>query len=102
MHMIVEVPLPRTLEGARRLGRAINAQFRAERWAARRRWASILAVAVGLVLAADNTMGFLPAGLRHLLVAGWWTVLGATAVAVLIEIWATVRMERALDEAADA
>jgi hypothetical protein len=101
MGAIMEIPVPRTVEGACRLGRAINAQFRAERWAARRRWASILALAVGLVLAADNTMRFLPGGFRRILVASWWTVLGATILAVIVEVWATARMEHALDEAAD-
>jgi hypothetical protein len=102
MRVIMEIPMPRTPDGARRLGRAINAQFRAERWAARRRWSSILALAAGLVLAVDNGMRFLPASWRHVLVLGWWTALAATVVSALVEAWSTLRMERALKEAADA
>jgi hypothetical protein len=102
MRAVMEIPVPRSPDGARRLGLAINAQFRAERWAARRRWTSILAVATGLVLALDNTMRFLPGGFRHVLVVGWWTVLAATIVSAIVEVWSTIRMERAVDEAADA
>jgi hypothetical protein len=54
------------------------------------------------VLALDNTTRFLPTGFRHVLVVGWWTVLGATVVSAIVEVWSTLWMERVVDEAADA
>ena len=80
---IMELPVPKTPDGAHRLGLAIDAQLRAERWAARRRLACWVALAVGGMVVVDSTFAFLSAAVRRAFVAGWWVALAVTVVAAV-------------------
>jgi hypothetical protein len=95
---IMELPVPKTPDGAHRLGLAIDAQLRAERWAARRRLACWVALAVGGMVVVDSTFAFLSAAVRRAFVAGWWVALAVTVVAAVVEIFLTARLYRAVDD----
>ena len=98
MGQLLEIPVPRTEEGAHKLGLALDAQLRAERWALRRRRACLLALVAGGLIAVDATFAVLAGAIRRALIAGWWVALAATAVAATVEVWSTARLYRIVEE----
>jgi hypothetical protein len=91
---LLQIPVPRTPAGVRKLGVALDAQFRAERWARRRRTASLVALGAGGAVVVDTTFALLGQLARRAFVAVWWLALATTVVAAVAEIWATLRLQR--------
>jgi hypothetical protein len=95
---VMQIPVPKTPEGARWLGLALDAQFRAERWARRRRIGSFVALAAGGAIVVDTTFGILSRLVRQGFVAIWWVALAAAVIAAGVEVWATLRLQRIVTE----
>ena len=98
MGQVMEIPVPSTPEGARWLGLALDAQFRAERWARRRRIVSFVALGSGGAVVVDTTFAILGRLVRQGFVAAWWVALAASIIAAAVEIWATLRLQRIVTE----
>ena len=98
MGQVMELPVPNTPEGARWLGLALDAQFRAERWARRRRLASFVALGTGGAVVVDTTFAILSRLLRQAFVTAWLVALAAAVVATTLEIWSTLRLQRLVTE----
>jgi hypothetical protein len=94
MGELLQFPVPRTPDGAHKLGVALGAQFRAERWARLRRTASLVALGAGGAVVVDATFAFLGPLVRRALVAAWWVALATAVLAGVVEIWATLRLHR--------
>jgi hypothetical protein len=86
---VMEIPVPKTPEGARWLGLALDAQFRAECWARRRRIATLV---------VDTTFAVLARLVRQAFVTAWWVALAASVIAAGVEVWATLRLQRIVTE----
>jgi hypothetical protein len=99
---IMQIPVPKTPEGARWLGLALDAQFRAERWARRRRISSFVALGTGGAIVVDTTFAILSRLVRQAFVTAWWVALAASIIAAALEIWATLRLQRLVTEIREA
>jgi hypothetical protein len=98
---VLKIPVPKTPEGARKLGLLLEAEFRAQRWARRRRGASYAALVTGGLVVVDTTFELLGHALRRLCLAGWWTALAVALFAALVEIWATAKLYRMVRQMED-
>jgi hypothetical protein len=94
MSQLLQIPVPRTPDGAHKLGVALGGQFRAERWARLRRTASLVALGAGGAVVIDTTFALFGQLARRAFVAVWWLSLATAVVAAVAEIWATLRLQR--------